>query len=148
MKKIVWQARAPATRGRPPVESEALNLRLTSDIIEQIDEWRKNQKDIPNRQEAVRRLLKVGIATYSMIKPLRDRLVHSHPSPLERTDIMTTIVAINLMAEAMQEDAEEVAESIGKTAIEVGKAVAKKVEGGPPKYLSGSVLSQNRNKSK
>jgi metal-responsive CopG/Arc/MetJ family transcriptional regulator len=45
-------------KGRPTVESEAINLRLTADIMSAIDEWRRQQDEIPNRQEAIRQMLR------------------------------------------------------------------------------------------
>lgn len=44
-------------KGRPPVESEALNLRLQQSLLLALDDFRRQQSDMPNRQEGVRRLL-------------------------------------------------------------------------------------------
>ncbi|KAA3526132.1 hypothetical protein GOZ80_14055 [Agrobacterium vitis] len=44
-------------KGRPPVDSEAINLRLASDVMAALDEFRRTQLDLPNRQEAIRRIL-------------------------------------------------------------------------------------------
>jgi hypothetical protein len=34
---------------------------MTRELVEQIDEWRRVQKDIPNRAEAIRRLVEKGL---------------------------------------------------------------------------------------
>lgn len=36
-------------------------LRLTRNVLRQIDDWRRVQDDLPNRQEAIRRILKDGL---------------------------------------------------------------------------------------
>lgn len=55
-------------KGRPAVESEAINLRLPKHVIEQLDEWRRDEPDIPNRQEAIRRTIKLGMMVKSLIE--------------------------------------------------------------------------------
>jgi hypothetical protein len=47
--------------GRPPVESEAVNVRMALEAIETIDNWRREQADLPGRPEAVRRLVELGL---------------------------------------------------------------------------------------
>ncbi|WP_435165496.1 ribbon-helix-helix protein, CopG family [Falsirhodobacter sp. 1013] len=44
-------------RGRPPIDSEAVNLRLPRDLIEAIDEHRRDEADLPTRPEMIRRAL-------------------------------------------------------------------------------------------
>jgi hypothetical protein len=44
-------------RGRPPVDSEAVNVRLPVDALKALDDWRRQQDDLPSRPEAIRRLL-------------------------------------------------------------------------------------------
>jgi len=34
-----------------------MSLRLTAALKKQLDQWRRNQHDLPNRSEAVRRIL-------------------------------------------------------------------------------------------
>jgi hypothetical protein len=40
-----------------------LMIRASPDMITRIDEWRRLQQDIPNRAEAVRRLVELGLAS-------------------------------------------------------------------------------------
>ncbi|PAY05434.1 hypothetical protein CK489_29055 [Bradyrhizobium sp. UFLA03-84] len=47
--------------GRPPVESEAVNVRMTVDVLKVLDDWRRNQADLPGRPEAIRRLVGLGL---------------------------------------------------------------------------------------
>lgn len=44
-------------RGRPPIDSEAVNLRLPRDLIEAIDARRRDEVDLPTRPEMIRRAL-------------------------------------------------------------------------------------------
>jgi hypothetical protein len=48
-------------RGRPPVESEAVNVRIALEGLENIDNWRRKQDDLPGRPEAIRRLVELGL---------------------------------------------------------------------------------------
>lgn len=43
--------------GRPKVDTEAINLRLSRDVIDQIDAHRRKEEDIPTRPEMIRRAL-------------------------------------------------------------------------------------------
>jgi metal-responsive CopG/Arc/MetJ family transcriptional regulator len=43
--------------GRPKADTAAITLRLHRKMIEEIDEFRRNEKDLPNRPEAIRRIL-------------------------------------------------------------------------------------------
>ncbi|WP_254433708.1 ribbon-helix-helix protein, CopG family [Paracoccus yeei] len=45
------------TRGRPSVDSEAINLRLPRELIEAIDDRRRVEPDLPTRPEMIRRAL-------------------------------------------------------------------------------------------
>jgi len=44
-------------KGRPPIRSTAINLRVAPEMLSALDEWRREQPDLPNRPEAIRRLL-------------------------------------------------------------------------------------------
>lgn len=44
-------------RGRPPVDSESINLRLVRDLIQAIDDRRRAEPDLPTRPEMIRRAL-------------------------------------------------------------------------------------------
>jgi hypothetical protein len=39
------------------VESEAVTVRMTVDALHTLDDWRRNQDDLPGRPEAIRRLV-------------------------------------------------------------------------------------------
>jgi hypothetical protein len=47
--------------GRPPVDSEAVTVRLRSEVIARIDDWRRDQPDLPGRPEAIRRLVDAAL---------------------------------------------------------------------------------------
>ncbi|PKP76449.1 YfbU family protein [Parvibaculum sp.] len=44
-----------------PPKSERFELRLDAEILEQVDNWRAEQGDLPSRSEAVRRLIEKGL---------------------------------------------------------------------------------------
>lgn len=44
-------------KGRPAVDTEAVNLRLPREMLDAIEEYRREQDDIPTRQEAIRHML-------------------------------------------------------------------------------------------
>lgn len=47
---------------RPRQDTEALNLRLAREILDGLDDLRRMEKDLPNRQEMIRRILEKEIA--------------------------------------------------------------------------------------
>jgi len=52
---------AKKSRGRPPVDTEAVNVRMTAETLQTIDDWRRKQDDLPGRPEAIRRLVELGL---------------------------------------------------------------------------------------
>ena len=48
-------------RGRPIVDSEPVTVRMERIQIEAVDDWRRGEKDLPSRPEAVRRLIDLGL---------------------------------------------------------------------------------------
>jgi len=52
---------AQKPRGRPPVDTEAINVRLASSWIARLDNWRRTQNDLPGRPEAIRRLIEKSL---------------------------------------------------------------------------------------
>jgi hypothetical protein len=56
------EATMPA-RLQPDGETTILRLVVTLDWLHRLDEWRRLQPDIPNRSEAVRRLVDRGTTT-------------------------------------------------------------------------------------
>ena len=60
MKSTIDSAKK-SKRGRPPVESEAVNVRMAVDALQNIDDWRRKQADLPGRPEAIRRLVELGL---------------------------------------------------------------------------------------
>jgi metal-responsive CopG/Arc/MetJ family transcriptional regulator len=47
--------------GRPPVDTEALTVRMAVAVLKEIDNWRRRQEDLPGRPEAVRRLVEQAL---------------------------------------------------------------------------------------
>lgn len=49
----------------PPAKTERVELRLDEETIERIDQWRQGQGDLPNRSEAIRRLIEGGLDNHT-----------------------------------------------------------------------------------
>jgi hypothetical protein len=60
MKSTIYSAKK-SKRGRPPVDSEAVNVRVTVEALRELDDWRRQQDDLPGRPEAIRRLVEIAI---------------------------------------------------------------------------------------
>jgi hypothetical protein len=48
-------------RGRPTIDSEAVNVRIERSQMASLDDWRRTQRDLPTRPEAIRRLIELGL---------------------------------------------------------------------------------------
>jgi hypothetical protein len=50
-------------KGRPPGETypQHLHMRVDDDFFRDLDEWRRQQPGLPNRTDAVRQLIKLGM---------------------------------------------------------------------------------------
>jgi hypothetical protein len=63
----IYDTKKPKTRdkmvddrkkvGRPPSDTEAINLRLPREVIEELDELRRKEADVPTRPEMIRRII-------------------------------------------------------------------------------------------
>ena len=49
--------------GRPPgrMQDRPLQMRVSDDFIEAVDQWAARQPDRPSRSEAIRRLVEIGL---------------------------------------------------------------------------------------
>jgi hypothetical protein len=56
----------------PNTETRRLNLVASASWVRKIDEWRREQPDLPNISEAIRRLVEVGLEVTSK-RPLKKR---------------------------------------------------------------------------
>ena len=45
--------------GRPTKETEAINVRLETRMVQKLDDARREQSDLPSRPEMIRRILQV-----------------------------------------------------------------------------------------
>jgi hypothetical protein len=49
-------------RGRPPTGlGTPVQVRLKDEFLAAVDDWRRNEPDLPNRPEAIRRLAEMGL---------------------------------------------------------------------------------------
>jgi metal-responsive CopG/Arc/MetJ family transcriptional regulator len=46
-----------AKMGRPPVDTEAVTIRMDREMLRAIDEFRRQHPDLPSRPEVVRRVM-------------------------------------------------------------------------------------------
>ena len=51
------------TMGRAPTHPERLLIAVTKEFLAAVDDWRAKQPGVPNRSEAVRYLVELGIKT-------------------------------------------------------------------------------------
>jgi len=49
------------TQNRPEPLSERFLMMVSPGFLERVDQWRRKQPDLPNRSEAIRRLVEAGI---------------------------------------------------------------------------------------
>jgi hypothetical protein len=56
-------------RGKGDKMTELVAVRLTLELAETLDDWRRAQKDIPNRAEAIRTLMLKGLAAEKVPLP-------------------------------------------------------------------------------
>lgn len=67
--RLIWRYKtnmstinsAKKPRGRPPADTEAVNVRLSRDILDRVDAYRREERDLPTRPEAIRRLVEKGL---------------------------------------------------------------------------------------
>lgn len=57
-KVIMSTLNGPKKMGRPPIDSEAVKVRLDRSILTNLDIWIAQQPDNPTRPEAIRRVLR------------------------------------------------------------------------------------------
>jgi hypothetical protein len=50
---------------RAPVTGELVGVRVQPAMAKQLDDWRREQPDLPGRPEAIRRLVEIGLKARS-----------------------------------------------------------------------------------
>jgi metal-responsive CopG/Arc/MetJ family transcriptional regulator len=45
----------------PENQTERLQMRVSADFLAKVDDWRREQADLPNRSEAIRRLVELAL---------------------------------------------------------------------------------------
>jgi hypothetical protein len=48
-------------QGRPERQTARFNMKTSPEFLARLDQWRRKQPDLPNRSEAVRRLVEAGM---------------------------------------------------------------------------------------
>jgi hypothetical protein len=72
MKKAIRKARGgkrPGSGRKPTGVDPARTIRLSDEFIATVDAWAGRQDDTPSRSEAVRRLVEIGLAVKTKMKP-------------------------------------------------------------------------------
>jgi hypothetical protein len=49
------------SKKRAPTAGDLVGVRVQPAIARQLDDWRRKQEDLPNRPEAIRRLVELGL---------------------------------------------------------------------------------------
>lgn len=47
--------------GRPPVDSAPVTVRMMTETLVKLDDWRRQQVDLPTRPEAIRRIVEIAL---------------------------------------------------------------------------------------
>lgn len=55
----------------PPTKTERFEMRMDEELLTRLDKWRAQQPDVPNRTEAVRRLLEASLANATPRKSIQ-----------------------------------------------------------------------------
>jgi hypothetical protein len=50
-----------APKKRPEVTGDLVGVRIQPEMAKELDDWRRKQADLPNRPEAIRRLVELGL---------------------------------------------------------------------------------------
>lgn len=88
-----------AKTGRPPVDTDAVTVRLRREVIAQIDDWRRGQDDLPTRPEAIRRLTAFGLTLAPQYEAIKDLVFSTiatedgKPATAEHADIANAFMA-------------------------------------------------------
>jgi hypothetical protein len=61
MKTSISDNEKTIKRGRPRVDSTFVGVRLPPEQLKTLDNWRREQEDIPTRPEAIRRLIEQAL---------------------------------------------------------------------------------------
>lgn len=54
-----------------PPKTERFEMRLELEMIERIDNWRRQQSDLPTRAEAIRRLIETSLGLKTKLRSKR-----------------------------------------------------------------------------
>jgi hypothetical protein len=54
---------------RAAVTGDLIGVRVQPDMAKQLDDWRRRQDDLPNRPEAIRRLVELGLKVKTPARP-------------------------------------------------------------------------------
>lgn len=58
-----------AAMSEPPKKSKRLNMVISPEEVERIEEWRRRQTKIPSLSEAIRQLVAIGLEADKALKP-------------------------------------------------------------------------------
>lgn len=96
-------------------KTERAELRLPTDLLEEIDVWRSNQSDIPNKSEAIRRLVVAGLSNDQSkqlfeVARLQIKLAAANPQTARRLPL-SYVYAWDWRIYPMQDDGDGIAKS-------------------------------------
>ncbi|MTW19446.1 hypothetical protein GJ689_24960 [Rhodoplanes serenus] len=59
-----------STRGRPPVDTEGMTVRVHRNVLDALEAYRREQDEIPSRPEAVRQIVIDWLVERGYLKPI------------------------------------------------------------------------------
>ena len=105
--------------------TERVEMRLPIDLLEEIDQWRAEQADVPNRSEAIRRLAAAGMSKNQAkqlfeIARLQIKLAAANPATARRLPV-SYVYAWDHRLYPMQDDTDGIAQSF-ETCFDIDEA--------------------------
>jgi hypothetical protein len=73
----------PMAKEKSPVDTEAITVRMSSAALKVLDDWRRRQDDLPDRPEAIRRLVEQAV-TSADTRPITVESQHKAAELAER----------------------------------------------------------------
>lgn len=65
-------------RGRPKADTEQVGIRFPAETLKRIDDWRREQQDMPIRTEAIRRLVEQALGSVAETDALKMKVAQAY----------------------------------------------------------------------
>ncbi|MDE1146736.1 MAG: hypothetical protein PW843_08955 [Azospirillaceae bacterium] len=84
-------------------KTENFNMRVSPEFTATIDDWRRHQRDIPARAEAIRRLVELALLAEETL-----------PITAQASDFLRKIEKAGLLADALKAEARAIVDAIAR----------------------------------